>query len=182
MSGDTERTSVFIDDAVLRPLVCREDTFVDHTLKNPTQLVGHGWSLEDLRLRGTCNRGFRGHEAVCASEMHGSAAQIRSPGATGGVIKECEEACLFVRRDEVMIDCQAWYGSFVRARNCSIIVAATLYLKRRFRGFMGLGNWYEEVIDGFPFSNGSLHGLGEWCTITSRGSPIAMLSFDESLH
>ena len=64
MSGDPERTSVFIDDAVLRLLVRREDTIIDHTLKNPNQLVGYGWSLEDLRLRRAWIGDFRGHEAV----------------------------------------------------------------------------------------------------------------------
>ena len=64
MSGDTERTSVFIDDAVLRLLVRREDTIIGHALKNPIQLVRYGWSLEDLRLRGAWTGGFRWHEAV----------------------------------------------------------------------------------------------------------------------
>ena len=90
--------------------------------------------------------------------MHGSAAEICSPGAFGGVIKECEEACLFGGRNEVMIDCQAWYGSLLRAQNCFIFVGAIPYTKRRFRGFIRLGNWCEEVIDGFPLFNGWLHG------------------------
>ena len=89
MSGDAERTAVFIHDAILRLLVRREDTVINHPLKNPVQHVGDGWSLEDLRLRGACTGGFRGHEAVCASEMHGSAAEVCSPGAFGGVVKEC---------------------------------------------------------------------------------------------
>ena len=105
MSGDTERTNVFIHDAILRLLVWRKDTIIDHTLKNPIQLVGDGWSLENLRLRMAWTGGFRGHEAVCASEMHGSATEICSPGAFGGVIKECEETCFFGGRDEVMMNC-----------------------------------------------------------------------------
>ena len=104
MSGDTERTSVFIHDTVLRLLVRREDTIIDHTLKNPLQLVGNGWNLEDLRLRRAWTGGFRGHETVCASEMHGSAAEICSPAAFERVVKECEEACFFGGRDEVMIN------------------------------------------------------------------------------
>ena len=167
MSGDTEGTSVFIDDAVLRSLAWRKDVFIDHTLENPIQLVGHAWSLEDLRFRGGWSGSFRGHEAVCASEMHGSAAEICSPGAFGWVIQKCEEVCLFVGRNEVMIDRQARYWSPLWAQNCFVIVAGIFYTSHRFRGFSGLGNWYEEVIDGFPFFNGWLHGLGNWCTITS---------------
>ena len=177
MSGDPERTSVFIHDAVLRFLVWREDTIIDHALKNPIQLVREGWSLEYLRLRGAWTGGFRWHEAVCASEMHGSAAEICSPGAFGRVIKECEEVCFFGRRDEVIIDCQAWYGSLLRAQTCFIIVAAIFCYDWRFRGFMGLGNWYEELIDGFPFFHGWLHGPGKRCKRTSRGSVIARLCF-----
>lgn len=105
MSGDSERTSVFVHDAVLRLLVRQEDTIIDHALKNPIQLVGDGWSLEDLRLRGAWSGGFGGHEAVCASEMHGSAAEICSPGAFEGVVNKCEEACFFGGTDEVMMDC-----------------------------------------------------------------------------
>ena len=105
MSGDTERTSVFIHDTVLRFLVRGEDTIIDHTLKNPIQLVGHGWSLEDLRLRGAWTGDFRGHQAVCTSKMHGSAAEICSPGAYGRVVEKCEEACFFGGSDEVMVNC-----------------------------------------------------------------------------
>ena len=35
VSRDTERTSVFIDDAVLGLLLWRKDTSIDHTLENP---------------------------------------------------------------------------------------------------------------------------------------------------
>lgn len=114
--------------------------------------------------------------------MHGSAAEIRSPGAFGGVIEECEEACLFGRRDEVMIDCQAWYWSLLRAQNCFIIVAATSYTNRHIGGFVGLGNWYEEVIDGFPFFNGWLHGSGKGCKTNSRDSGMAVLVLRNGLH
>ena len=182
MSGDTERTSVFIDDAVLRLLGRREDTIVDHALKNPIQLVGHGWSLEDLTLHGAWSGDFRGHEAVCAPEMHGSAAEICSPGAFGGVIKECEEACLFGERNEVLIDYQAWYGGLLRAQNSFIVFAAICCMNRRFRGAIGLGNWYEEVIDGFLFFNGWFHSLGKRFETTSRGSVIAILFFHSGLR
>ena len=43
-------------------------------------------------------------------------------------------------------------------QNCFIVVAAVFYTDRRFRGFIGFGNWHEEVIDGFPFFNEGLHG------------------------
>ena len=60
-----------------------------------------------------------------------------------------------------MMDCQAWYGSLLRAQNCFILVAAILYTDGRFRGLGVFGNWCEEVIDGFPFFNQWLHGLGK---------------------
>ena len=109
VSGDTESTSVFINDAVLGLLLWRKDTSIYHTLENPVQLLGHRWCLKDLRFRGAWSGGFRGHETICTSEMHGSTAEICSPGAFGGVIQKCEEACLFGGRDEVMMDRQAWY-------------------------------------------------------------------------
>lgn len=81
-----------------------------------------------------------------------------------------------------MIDCQAWYGSLLRGQNCFVIVAAVFYMDRRFRGFTGLGNWYEEVIDGFPFFDGWLHGWEKRCKITPRCSLIFMLFFHSVLH
>lgn len=114
--------------------------------------------------------------------MHGSTAEICSPGAFGGVVKESEEARLFGLRNEVMIDCQAWYGSLLWTQDCFIIIAAIFYPNRHFRSSMGFGNWYEKVIDGFPLFKGWLHGSGKRCETMLRGSSLVILSFDSNIH
>lgn len=67
-------------------------------------------------------------------------------------------------------------------QNCFIIVAVISYINWRFRGFMGFGNWHEEVVDGFSFFNGWLHGLEKIRETTSRRSDIVVLILHGCFH
>ena len=79
MSRDAQIVGVFVDDAVLRSLSVDKDVRIHHSLDEPPKLAGHGWRLQYFRLCFGWDVKFSRHEAVCASEVHGAAAEICAP-------------------------------------------------------------------------------------------------------
>lgn len=80
VGGDAVVAGVFVDYAILRSLAVTKDALVDESLNQPFEFGRYGRCWDDLRFYGR-RRGFRGHEAVRAAEVHGAAAEICSPGA-----------------------------------------------------------------------------------------------------
>ena len=64
----------------------------------------------DFRLCLAWGIRFGWHEAICTSEVHCTAAEIRSPIAFGGIIEEIKYDSLLGRLYEVEEHGQAWHG------------------------------------------------------------------------
>ena len=88
MRGDALVVGVLVHYAVLRSLIAGEDVFIHHTLDEPLELFGHGRRLQNLGVFTDWGVGLGLEEAVCATEMHCAAAEIRSPCAFGGVVQK----------------------------------------------------------------------------------------------